>query len=209
MSQSLGSCIPCCHKPLAFTKPTNQPTNRPTNRPTNQPTNRLRIVPTLVLYQPTNQSTSDKPTNDASYQLDLPMLALPTLVLGESDTEAYQKANGTFEGHAITQELEVLRDGATAVEHDNALVLLGGLNQESLLARESLLFDKSGVSSGVLPRLRVNRAWHAGLSFDRHDPPIAKLGAAVSEGFNTIPPASPLRRPVASPPHHHPTTHPP
>lgn len=103
-----------------------------------------------------------------------------SLTVGEGDTEKHQRANGTFEGHAITRELEVLRDGATAVEHDNALVLLGGLNQESLLARESLLFDKSGVSNGVLPRLRVNRAWHAGLSFDRHDPPIAKAGAAVS-----------------------------
>ena len=42
--------------------------------------------------------------------------------VGEKDTEEFQKARGTFEGHSLTRELEILRDGATAVEHDNALV---------------------------------------------------------------------------------------
>ena len=55
---------------------------------------------------------------------------------------------------------------------------MGGLNQESTLARESILFDKGGESDGMLPRLRINRAWHGGISFDRFDPPIARLGAA-------------------------------
>ena len=47
------------------------------------------------------------------------------------------------------------------------------------LAAQSVVMDGTdGEVSQLLPTLRTRRAWHAGVSLDRYDPPIARLGAA-------------------------------